>query len=167
VPPLRERRKDTALLSWIFVNEFCRSMGKPIKRIADESMAAMQAYPWPGNVRELRNVIKRAMIVACGPTEHVKLSHTPHRPPAVASNPGTLKEAQRAHILQVLKRCAWRIRGPEGAPALLDVKPTTLESRMKKIGLAQKPRSPKFRMASEISEGLTLSRRAAAPVWLC
>jgi transcriptional regulator with GAF, ATPase, and Fis domain len=138
VPPLRERREDIALLSWTFVKEFSRSMGKPIDRIADASMAAMQAYPWPGNVRELRNVIERAMILARGPTLQVTLNRTPIQPPIGETRSATLEEAEHAHILQALERSAWRIRGPGGAAALLDVKPTTLESRIKKLGLTQK-----------------------------
>lgn len=135
VPPLRERREDIPLLSWIFAKEFSNSMGKPIDEIADDSMAALIAYPWPGNIRELRNVIERAMILARGPTLHVKLGHTTLRPQLVNSSARTLEDAERGHILQTLEQCNWRIRGTSGAAALLDVKPTTLESRMKKLGI--------------------------------
>jgi transcriptional regulator with GAF, ATPase, and Fis domain len=135
VPPLRERREDIPLLSWTFVKEFSNSMGKPIDEIADDSMAALMAYPWPGNIRELRNVIERAMILARGPTLHVKLNHTTLRPQIVNSVAGTLEDAERAHILQTLEQCSWRIRGATGAAELLDIKPTTLESRMKKLGI--------------------------------
>jgi formate hydrogenlyase transcriptional activator len=68
VPPLRERPEDIPLLAWEFVRELSESMGKPIEHIAEDSMAALVAYPWPGNVRELRNLIERAMILARGPT---------------------------------------------------------------------------------------------------
>ena len=134
IPPLRERREDIPLLAWSFVKEFSKSMGKPIDRIAEELMAAMQAYPWPGNVRELRNVIERSMILDPGPTLHVALSRA-----AIRSLPspfvGTLEEVERAQISKVLEECGWRIRGAGGAAAILDIKPTTLESRIKKLGL--------------------------------
>jgi formate hydrogenlyase transcriptional activator len=138
VPALRERREDIPLLSWTFVKEFSNSMGKPIEEIADESMSALREYHWPGNVRELRNVIERAMILSQGPTLHIKLGHTPLRPSAVKATAGSLDEAERAIILQAVEQCNWRIRGSNGAAALLDIKPTTLESRIKKLGLVQK-----------------------------
>jgi formate hydrogenlyase transcriptional activator len=135
VPPLRERREDIPMLTWIFVKEFCNSMGKPIEEIADESMSALQEYHWPGNVRELRNVIERAMILEHGPKLRIKLGHTTLRPIAVKATAGSLDEAERAIILQAVEQCNWRIRGSNGAAALLDIKPTTLESRIKKLGL--------------------------------
>jgi formate hydrogenlyase transcriptional activator len=138
VPPLRERREDIAMLSWAFVKEFSNSMGKPIDEIADDSMLALQEYHWPGNVRELRNVIERAMILGNSRRLSIKLSYTTVRPSAVKLTAGSLDEAERAIILQAVEQCNWRIRGSNGAAALLDIKPTTLESRIKKLGLAQK-----------------------------
>jgi formate hydrogenlyase transcriptional activator len=138
VPPLRERREDIPLLAWTFVKEFSNSMGKPIDEIAEESMSALQEYHWPGNIRELRNVIERAMILSSGRKLHIKLCHTTLRPIAVKATAGSLDEAERAIILQAVEQCNWRIRGSNGAAALLDVKPTTLESRIKKLGLAPK-----------------------------
>jgi transcriptional regulator with GAF, ATPase, and Fis domain len=135
VPPLRDRREDIPLLAWTFVKEFCNSMGKPVVEIADESMAALQEYHWPGNVRELRNVIERAMILGSGPKLHIKLGHTTLRPMAVKAIAGSLEEAERLIIQQALEQCNWRIRGPSGAATLLDIKPTTLESRIKKLWL--------------------------------
>jgi formate hydrogenlyase transcriptional activator len=138
VPPLRERSEDIPLLSWTFVKEFSNSMGKPVDEIADESIAALQAYHWPGNIRELRNIIERAMILNQGPRLCIKLAHTALRPVAVTAMAGSLDEAERTIILQALKQCNWRIRGSTGAAVLLDVKPTTLESRIKKLELQQK-----------------------------
>ena len=137
VPPLRERREDIPLLSWTFVKEFSNSMGKAIDAITDDSMAALVAYPWPGNVRELRNVIERAMILSRGPTLQIKLGHPTLRPQA-ATTAATLEEAEREHIVRALERCGWRIRGSNAAAELLGMKPTTLESRIKKLGLVQK-----------------------------
>jgi formate hydrogenlyase transcriptional activator len=135
VPPLRERHEDIAMLSWTFVKEFSHSMGKPIEEISDESMAALEEYHWPGNIRELRNVIERAMILQHGRKLNIKLGHTTLGPIAVKATAGSLDEAERAIILQAVEQCNWRIRGANGAAALLDIKPTTLESRIKRLGL--------------------------------
>jgi transcriptional regulator with GAF, ATPase, and Fis domain len=137
VPPLRERCEDIPLLAWEFVKEFSESMGKPIEHIADDSMKALQAYQWPGNVRELRNVIERAMILARGPTLHV----SPARAPAPAlgkASVGTLEASERALILRALEHTGWRVRGPGGAAQLLGIKPTTLDSRIKKLGIQRR-----------------------------
>jgi formate hydrogenlyase transcriptional activator len=140
VPSLRERREDIELLAWGFVKEFGKAMGKPIDRIADESIAAMAAYAWPGNIRELRNVIERAIILEQGRVLHVSLGRwAAASPAAVSSTPRTLEDAERAHILDALGKSAWRVRGADGAAARLDINPTTLESRMKKLGL-QRPK---------------------------
>jgi formate hydrogenlyase transcriptional activator len=136
VPPLRERREDIPMLAWAFVKEFSNSMGRPVDEIADESMSALQDYHWPGNIRELRNVIERAMILCHGPRLCIKLGHTTLRPIALKATAGSLDEAERAIILQAVEQCNWRIRGSNGAAALLDIKPTTLESRIKKLGLS-------------------------------
>jgi formate hydrogenlyase transcriptional activator len=135
VPPLRERREDIPMLSWTFVKEFSNSMGKPIEEIAEESMSALKEYHWPGNIRELRNVIERAMILNHGPKLIIKLGHATLRPVGIRATAGSLEEAERAIIQQAVDQCNWRIRGSNGAAALLDIKPTTLESRIKKLGL--------------------------------
>ncbi len=142
VPPLRERPEDIPLLAWEFVRELSESMGKPIEHIAEDAMTALLAYPWPGNVRELRNLIERAMILAHGSTLHVSLGPAPRpvhdkareKTPAKASA-STLAARERDHILQVLEQTGWRIRGSGGAAEQLGIKPTTLESRMKRLGL--------------------------------
>ena len=134
VPPLRERTGDIPLLAWTFAKQFGSLLGKPIKRIPHEVMEALQRYPWPGNVRELRNVIERAIIL--GDSSTLRLPPGPvnehHRDSL------TLKDVEHAHILEVLKRAQWRIRGAGGAAEILGLKPTTLEARIKKLGL-QRP----------------------------
>jgi transcriptional regulator with GAF, ATPase, and Fis domain len=137
VPPLRERREDIPMLAWTFVKEFAVAFGKPTEHIADASMTALVAHGWPGNVRELRNVIERAMILSRGPTLHVALA--PDRARAAAVRPtaanGTLAQVEREHLRQALQLCGWRIRGVGGAAERLGIKPTTLESRLKKLGI--------------------------------
>jgi formate hydrogenlyase transcriptional activator len=156
VPPLRERPEDIPLLAWEFVTELRESMGKPIEHIARDSMNAMVAYAWPGNVRELRNLIERAMILNRGPVLHVAIKAAPS--PAVRSRPdevaedasaGTLKDREREQILQALQQTGWRIRGPGGAAERLGINPTTLESRMKRLGL-KRPTSEQRVMRSPL-----------------
>ncbi|MDS4070690.1 MAG: sigma 54-interacting transcriptional regulator [Candidatus Competibacter sp.] len=137
-PPLRERREDIPLLVWAFVEEFSKAMGKPVEAVAKASLRALQRYDWPGNVRELRNAIERAMILASGPTLRIDL-------PGVVSTPvsrglATLVEIEREHIQRVLESTHWRIRGAGGAAEILGLPPTTLESRIAKLGLHRHPR---------------------------
>jgi transcriptional regulator with GAF, ATPase, and Fis domain len=137
LPPLRQRREDIPLLAWSFVKEFSNSMGKPVDEISEESMTALLDYHWPGNIRELRNLVERAMILTQGPKLHIKLGHAALRAAPQPLTAGSLDAAGRSVILRALEQCRWRIRGPNGAAALLDIKPTTLESRIKKLGLHQ------------------------------
>jgi PAS domain S-box-containing protein len=136
VPPLRERPEDIPLLVWAFVEKIGRTLGKTIRAIAKESMEALQRFPWPGNVRELRNIIERALITSTGPTLRVAL-------PEVSDSPGVksmaLADVEREHILHALQLTGWRVRGKNGAAEILRLKPTTLESRMAKLGL-QRPK---------------------------
>lgn len=144
VPPLRERTEDIPMLAWAFIHEFRESMAKPVTAIADDSMAALQAYAWPGNVRELRNLIERAMILSREPVLRIVLDRQPETTaPVLNGGPASRDSAERAHILKVLERCAWRIRGARGAAAALDMKPTTLESRMKRLGIDRTSSDPR------------------------
>jgi PAS domain S-box-containing protein len=136
VPPLRERREDIPLLVWAFVEEFAKTLGKSIRAVARESMDALQRYPWPGNIRELRNIIERAMITSTGPTLSVAL---PPIGDAASVKSMAMEDVERAHLLRALESTGWRVRGKDGAADLLRLKPTTLESRMAKLGL-QRPR---------------------------
>ena len=136
VPPLRERAEDIPALVWWFVDEFSRALGKRVESIAKEQMLALQRYSWPGNVRELRNAVERAVIVSEGP----RLAIQPPRTRSVGARRALrLEDVEREHIRTVLERTGWRIRGDLGAAALLGLKPSTLESRMAKLGL-RRPR---------------------------
>jgi formate hydrogenlyase transcriptional activator len=132
VPPLRDRTEDIPLLVWRFVEEFSKAFGKRIDGISKESLTALQQYGWPGNIRELRNVVERAMIAASGP----RLTIAPPQGSASAVRRSSkLVDVEREHIRGVLERTGWRIRGAGGAADSLGLKPTTLETRMAKLGL--------------------------------
>jgi transcriptional regulator with GAF, ATPase, and Fis domain len=132
IPPLRERVEDIPLLVWRFVEEFSQEFGKRIDVIPRENMTELQRYSWPGNIRELRNVVERAMIVATGPQLVIPL---PVRTGAAVRVSDRLVDVEREHIRRVLETSAWRIRGAGGAADRLGLKPTTLETRMGKLGL--------------------------------
>jgi transcriptional regulator with GAF, ATPase, and Fis domain len=132
VPPLRERPEDVPELVWAFVEALGRRMGKKITTIPRKTIHHLQGYSWPGNVRELSNIIERAMILTTGDTLDVEL---PAVAPDATPSRMTLEECQRAYILRVLDETGWRIRGPKGAAEILAIKPTTLETRMAKLGI--------------------------------
>ena len=132
VPPLRERPEDIPLLVWRFVEEFSRAFGKRIDSIDRDNFAALRQYPWPGNIRELRNVVERAMIAA---TTRRLMIPLPHTNPAHTKRSPKLLDVEREHIRAVLEGTGWRIRGTGGAAERLGLKPTTLETRMAKLGL--------------------------------
>ena len=139
LPALRERREDIPLLVHYFVQKYARRMKKPIDTIPTTTMTALTEYHWPGNVRELENFIERAVILSSGAKLETPLSELAQRrkPPAVisADNSITLEEAQREHILRTLRDTNWVIGGPAGAAARLGTKRTTLQTRIKKLGI--------------------------------
>jgi formate hydrogenlyase transcriptional activator len=135
VPPLRDRPEDIPQLVWHFVDELRDRMGKRVEHIAKGTMTAMQHYPWPGNVRELRNVLEHAMILSTGRKLIVELPKSTGSTVTVAR---TLEEVQRQHIIGVLEQTGWRVRGSGYAADILGLKPSTLEFRMKKLGI-QRP----------------------------
>jgi transcriptional regulator with GAF, ATPase, and Fis domain len=142
LPPLRERAEDIPMLVWQFVRELGQSMGRPVERVDDDTMQALQAYPWPGNIRELRNVVERAMILCRDGVLRASLPDVPAATPQTIDagrSEETLAVAERRNIEVTLQKCGWRIRGANGAAERLGLKPTTLESRMKKLGI-ERPR---------------------------
>jgi PAS domain S-box-containing protein len=132
MPPLRERMEDIPALVWAFVKEFGQKMGKNIQTISKQSIDLLQQYKWPGNIRELRNVIEHAMLMSEG--NHLKVE-LPARKPAETTTFLSLEEMEREHIKAALKATGWRVRGNGGAAELLQIKPTTLYSRMEKLGI--------------------------------
>jgi formate hydrogenlyase transcriptional activator len=132
VPALRERVEDIPLLVWHFVDEFSKAFGKRIETVAKSNMDALQRYTWPGNIRELRNVVERAMITAAGPRLTIPVPETSS---AASGRSIRLIDVERTHIRRVLESTRWRIRGVGGAAEQLGLKPTTLETRLAKLGL--------------------------------
>jgi formate hydrogenlyase transcriptional activator len=131
VPPLRERREDINLLVWNFVNEFAEKMNKETPAISQKTMEMLEYYDWPGNVRELRNVIEYAMIILKNKILHV---HLPEKPTVEHKNV-TLEENERRYITSILRKTNWRIKGKNGAASLLGLKPSTLYTKMNKLGI--------------------------------
>jgi formate hydrogenlyase transcriptional activator len=136
IPPLRERREDIQELVWHILQDLGKRMGRNIQGIQASTLKAFLSYSWPGNIRELRNVIERNLILNPGPLFRARLPEANPRPSPVARL--SVQEVEREHILSVLRSTAWRIRGQQGAAALLGLKPTTLESRMKKLKILTK-----------------------------
>jgi formate hydrogenlyase transcriptional activator len=142
VPPLRHRVEDIPLLIWRFVGELGERFGKQIEEISRDNMAALQAYSWPGNIRELRNSVERAMILAKTARLTIAVPRTATTPAAQSTR---LDDVEKAHIRSVLESVGWRIRGTNGAADRLGLRPTTLETRMAKLGI-RRPK-PSFQMA--------------------
>lgn len=136
LPPLRERREDILKLVEIFIEEFATAMDKTVDVVAKSSLQALCQYDWPGNIRELRNVVERAMILSKGPVLKINLpNETVAAPFAAKSQLFLLEDVECEHILHVLEICGWRIRGQGAAAEILGLKPSTLESRMAKLGI--------------------------------
>jgi transcriptional regulator with GAF, ATPase, and Fis domain len=138
VPPLRERTEDIPLLAQCFMEEAAKRMGKRIEFIPQSVLNQLRDYPWPGNVRELKNVIERAVISCSGPKLH--LADSLLRQPVPPTNGAngllmSLQEVETQHIRQVLEQTSQRIDGPKGAAAILKINPSTLRSRMRKLGI--------------------------------
>jgi formate hydrogenlyase transcriptional activator len=139
IPPLRERPGDIPLRLRHFVHHFARRMNRAIGTISAETMDALTRYAWPGNIRELQDLMERAVILSTGPVLQVPLQglHTHTTPCQGTRNHGTLEEAERAHILATLKETQWVLSGPRGAATSLGMNRSTLQFRMKKLGIAR------------------------------
>jgi formate hydrogenlyase transcriptional activator len=139
LPPLSERPEDIPLLVHFFANKFAQQMKKPIDRIPTETMAALTGYSWPGNIRELQNLIERAVILSRGHVLEVpqgELKASAKSEPD-QTNSTSLEAVEREHILRVLRDCNWVIGGPAGAAARLGLNRTTLNNRLRKLGIVR------------------------------
>ena len=132
-PPLRSRQEDIPLLVWAFVRKLSEKMGKKIQQIQKSSMDALQRYHWPGNVRELQNIVEKALIKTTGTTLIIKL---PEVSGSATASLQTLEQMEDSHIRKVLEVTGGQIKGPGGAAELLGLNPSTLYSRMKKLGIS-------------------------------
>jgi formate hydrogenlyase transcriptional activator len=151
LPPLREREQDIAPLVRHFVDVFSRRMGKAIECVPGETLEAFKSYSWPGNIRELQNVIERAVILSNDGVLPNPLPQTETEPILAFSSQPTLRDSERALILETLIAANWVIGGPTGAAAKLGMKRTTLIARMKKHGIFRPTRTidPEVEVGSE------------------
>ncbi len=156
LPPLRERPDDIPRLVRHFTQRFARRMGRRIEAIPSALLDALVRYPWPGNVRELQNVIERAVILSPGPSLQVPpgdllsdegTGTKDENPPSSLLPPPakTLADAEREHILTVLRKTGWVLGGPKGAAAHLGMKRSLLYWKMKKLGISR-PEVPRARL---------------------
>src|SRR5271166_2169794 len=138
IPPLRERREDIPLLVNHFVFKLSRRMGKKIESIPSLAMEALANASWPGNVRELQNLIERAVILTHGSELYVPIAELKNQMPAACtSSMSTFHEAERQAIMDALKAASGRIAGGAGAAARLGLKRTTLQNKMRRLGIAR------------------------------
>lgn len=138
LPALRDRPEDIPLLVNFFANKFAQQMKKPIERIPTETMASLVSYNWPGNIRELQNLIERAVILSRGSVLEVPLVELKSaKLETIQANSSTLESVEREHILRVLGESNWVIAGPTGAAARLGLNRTTLNNRMRKLGITR------------------------------
>jgi formate hydrogenlyase transcriptional activator len=140
LPPLRDRTDDIPRLVRHFTQRFAQRMGRRIESIPSAAMDALVRYPWPGNIRELQNIIERAVILSPGPSLQVTLADLPPAPAHITTvvAPVTLADAEREHIITILRETDWMVGGTKGAAARLGMKRSTLQWRMKKLGI-EKP----------------------------
>jgi formate hydrogenlyase transcriptional activator len=134
MPALRERQEDIPALVRYFVEKHARRMNRSVETIPAETLDLLVRYSWPGNIRELENLIERAVIVSPGPVLRVPLSELKSPAEPLADNL-TLRAAEREHILKALEATNWVLAGPRGAAARLGMKRTTLQSKMRKLGV--------------------------------
>ncbi len=138
IPPLRDRIEDIPILIEHFANKFSKLYNKNIKYISEETKRNLQSYAWPGNIRELENLIERAVILSSNEKLMIPNFKFSDEAALISATVLSLDDVQRIHIEKTLKRCQWKIDGPDGASELLEIKPSTLRDRMKKLGI-QKP----------------------------
>ena len=139
-PPLRDRKEDIPLLVNAFVSRFAKKLGKQFDSVSARSMASLHAYDWPGNVREMENIIERAVILSQPPELQVE---TPGGTTSGEPGSRTMEDVERNHITEVLTSLHWKIEGRDGAAEVLGLKPGTLRSRMKKLGIERPSSSPR------------------------
>jgi chemotaxis protein methyltransferase CheR len=135
VPPLRDRKEDIPVLVEHFVKRFSQKVGRRISSITPANLRTLQEYAWPGNVRELANVLERAVINTNGAVlriaDHFEKPHAEDLTPVNK----TLEEMEKEYIIRILDNTGWRIEGRRGAARILGLNPSTLRTRMAKLGI--------------------------------
>ncbi len=139
-PPLRERKEDIPILVTHFIQKYGTKLGKKIETIPQKVTERLLAYDWPGNVRELENTVERALIISGGKQLELgdwlpRTGVSSKAPELATPELATMEELERKHIIAVLEMTGWRVRGEKGAAKILGLNPTTLEARMKKLGI--------------------------------
>jgi two-component system response regulator HydG len=139
LPPLRERKEDILLLARHFISTYAHREGKKVIGLSKQAAQEMVNHPWPGNVRELENLIERSVLMATGTQiENIDLSKGPRKPALTEAGPvkmKTMEEHERDYILAVLRKCNWKIYGKGGAAEILNLNVSTLNSKIKKLGI--------------------------------
>jgi DNA-binding NtrC family response regulator len=135
VPALRERRDDIPLLVNFFLSKFAKKLGKEVRGVSQKSIDGLLKYDWPGNVRELQNIVERAVVLASGAIVHIDESMMRPGETVQESTLDTLETAERNHILRALNETHWVVHGKKGAAEILGINPSTLRSRMDKLGI--------------------------------
>jgi len=141
LPPLRERRGDILLLAEYFLNKYAAKQGKTITGFSDEVISTMLSYSWPGNVRELENMMERSVLLSMGTLINSLVLPKDKGKPSIeieVDRVKTIEENERDHILSTLALCDWKVYGEGGAAELLNINVSTLNSRMKKLGIDKK-----------------------------
>ena len=138
LPPLRRRREDIPVLATYFASRMAAHLHKEVRELTPAALEALTAYDWPGNVRELEHEMQRAVVVCREPViraEDIALGGVPRELGREETELRTLEEVERRHILAVLEKTGWVIKGPSGAAAILGLPPSTLRGRMRKLGI--------------------------------
>ncbi len=141
LPALRERTEDIKPLCYFFLDKYSKKMGKEIKTISDSTLKSLINYHWPGNIRELENIIERAVILTTGDTLQIdgSLLHSSQNLSAEQASSNTrIEDVERDHIIKVLNQTNWQVHGNNGAARILDINPSTLRTRMAKLGIKKK-----------------------------
>jgi two-component system response regulator HydG len=148
IPPLRERNEDIPVLAKHFIRLYASRYNKPVTNLADHLFKDLSAYPWPGNIRELEHLMERSVLMSEGDT----ITHLPNFQPnktfakaetSLTSSVKTMEEMERDYILQVLEKCKGKVSGKGGAAELLGMNVSTLNSRMKKLGIGKEAKFSK------------------------
>jgi formate hydrogenlyase transcriptional activator len=135
VPPLRDRKADIPLLFDFFLAKFAKKLGRAFENLSPEVIKRLMSYPWPGNIRELQNVVERGAVISRGSVIQIDESILGGAAGSETSASDKLEDMERAHILRVLAQTGGKVHGREGAATLLGIHPSTLRSRMEKLGI--------------------------------